>query len=399
MAIQIFPREGSFGQTLGASLGGGLQAFGNEFSKAIELQRKAEGLQSLGFSPEEAVGLAAQDPQIVNSIINALGQRGALGKQTQPPMDQQGTQVAQGRDTEAPDISPQSQKSTTAQKLQQPTLTQVREEKKMDLAQKTLDLQERKFKSQQKKEKSQEKQRANEKAFKETKELRKELIDDERSARNRLETLDAMEELVQSGKLSSPGAEEFLKRSGLDIQALRNPETQAFQKLRVDFIKDAKNLFGARVTNFELEQFMKGVPSLSQSPEGMMRLISTLKKVERAKKSQGKLAREIIKENNGVPPLDLGEKIQDRMNKQLDKIAEKFKKDLKKRPPAEYAPSQAGTIAGVLGGELVGRAPGALAAGGLGALLGGPAGALAGTGIGLLAPEFANKIGSAFRGG
>ncbi|MEK6884942.1 MAG: hypothetical protein AABY22_35250, partial [Nanoarchaeota archaeon] len=41
---------------------------------------------------------------------------------------------------------------------------------------------------------------------------------------------------------------------------------EEFQKIEANFLRNAKQYFGGRISNYEVEQFLKTIPSLSQSP-------------------------------------------------------------------------------------------------------------------------------------
>lgn len=213
-------------------------------------------------------------------------------------------------------------------------------------------------------------------AFKETKEERKEIINKARAARQNIQDLNRLEELNNEGKLDTPGYLEFLKRSGLDIPALMNPESQEFQKITQTFLRDAKTYLGARISNFELEQFLKTIPSLSQSPEGRKRVIANLKNINRTALAYNDALKEVMKENKGIPPYDLAEQIDDRISPKLDKISKKLKEDLAKPVPE----GQGGFTTAIqsLAGNAFGRLPKAAAGAGIGYKFAGPYGALAG---------------------
>ena len=227
-------------------------------------------------------------------------------------------------------------------------------------------------------------------AFKETKEVRQRIINDYRSAKKNIEDLGRLEELQASGKLDTPGFVEALDRSGFNIPALLNPESNEYNKIVQNFTRDAKNIFGSRVTNFEIEQFLKTLPNLSMSPQGQQRVISNLKRLERGKKAYYKAYREVLDENKGLPPLDLEERILDKIEPYMDKISEKFKKDLER--PVPEAQNKAvtalqaalGTVAGRLpkaaGQAAIGAGTGFGIGGVPGAVLGGLGGGLAGLG-------------------
>ena len=232
-------------------------------------------------------------------------------------------------------------------------------------------------------------------AFKLTQAERKEILQKSKAARENLKELDRLEELQQEGKLDTPGYVEFLERSGLDIPALMNEGSQEFNKITQNFLRDAKSYFGARVSNFEIEQFLKTIPNLSQSPEGRQRVIANLKKLQRGAVEYANTMRDVIRENNNVPPLDLIEQIEERIEPRMDKIAKQFKKDLSKPvPPAQNrlvtalqaslgsvigrVPSAAkGAVKGAIGGAAIGRL-GGLPGTAAGATIGGIGGALGG---------------------
>jgi len=203
-------------------------------------------------------------------------------------------------------------------------------------------------------------------AFKETKAERKAIIEEARDARESIRDLDRMEELEKEGKLDTPGYTEFLKRSGLDVPALMEPGSEEFNKIAANFQRAAKSYFGGRVSNYEVEQFLKTIPSLSQSPEGRKRVIANLKYMNRGKLDTLDAYKKVLEKNKGVPPLDLLEQIEDQLEPRREKLAEKFKEDLAKPVPK----GQEGwkTALQTIGGSVVG-VPGTIL-GGIGKVLG-----------------------------
>ena len=65
----------------------------------------------------------------------------------------------------------------------------------------------------------------------------------------------------------------LVMQKGLDIAALSKPGTEEFQKIAANFFRDAKTYFGGQVSNYEIEQFLKTIPNLSQSNTGRQRVI------------------------------------------------------------------------------------------------------------------------------
>ncbi len=216
-------------------------------------------------------------------------------------------------------------------------------------------------------------------SLKRSEEVRKTSVRGAEEARRTIHDLDRIEELSQSGKLDTPGYVEFLHRSGLDIPALMNPESEEFAKLQQGFLRDAKQYFGGRVSNYEVEQFLKTIPSLSQSPEGRQRVISNLKYLARGKLEHFKTLREIIKENKNVPPYDLEEQVFERLEPKLDVLSKKFREDLKK--PVPKGQNKFITALQASTGSLIGNA-GKIIKPVAGAVVGGALGGPAGAGIG-----------------
>jgi hypothetical protein len=216
--------------------------------------------------------------------------------------------------------------------------------------------------------------------YKMSKDTRKEIVQKAAAARQDLKDLDRLEELQKEGKLDTPGYIEFLKRSGLDIPALMEPGSEEFQKVSATFMRNAATYLGGRVSNYELEQFMKTIPSLSQSPEGRKRVIANLKYMTRGALEYNNALKEVIAENGGVPPYDLDEQIDSKVEKKIDKLGEMFKKDLAKPVPAaqnKLVTALQASLGDVAGG-LFKNAGKALKGAGMGAVGGAVSGAAGG---------------------
>lgn len=160
--------------------------------------------------------------------------------------------------------------------------------------------------------------------FKETKDERKEILSQARAAKENNLRLDRMEELNKSGKLVSGLYNDMLKRLGIDYASLKNPESQEFEKLSIDMLRNAKEIFGNRVSNFEVSTFLKSIPNLSQTPEGRERVIRNLKLLNQGSELRAQALKDILKENKGVPPYDISEQVEERISPHLDQISEEF---------------------------------------------------------------------------
>lgn len=327
MAITTLGRQPSISELLGTGLGSGLSQGiqGLLQSKLQELgqRQQAQTYQRIGLPGY----LSSLDPSIQKEIVKyhlAVPSQETFaqtlsslmgGQQEKPSTTIQPELPIMSQEASIPDVGVEPH-----QAFPRPLTPKLTQDQAFKLAQ--LQLQ---------KEKMSAKEKAD--AFKLTKDERKEIASKARAARTNLQDLERLEELEREGKLDTPGYVEFLQRVGLDIPALMSPGSEEFQKIAQTFMRDAKTYLGARISNFELEQFLKTIPSLSQSPEGRKRVISNLKKLNRVALEYNKALHDVIKENKGVPPLDLSEKIDEKIDKRLDAITKKFKEDIAKEVP------------------------------------------------------------------
>lgn len=71
------------------------------------------------------------------------------------------------------------------------------------------------------------------------------------------------------------------KTGELFLPAAASPESQLFVKTVTNFIKRAKDTFGTRVTNFDLDSFKQGLPTLANSREGRELILEQMDIVNR----------------------------------------------------------------------------------------------------------------------
>ena len=335
-------QRGSFATGLASGIGQGLSALAQNKLGEIQNQKRAKAWENIGLDPELANFIVQQPESIQRDILARMENFGSA----------QSNQLN-------PNVVPD-------------TINQTSNQKNNLIIGKSKAAKEEEAKK-----------------FKESKEFRKQILKDKRDAGATLKDLGRLEELSRSGKLDTPGYAAFLERSGLDIPSLMTPESQEFAKIQQGFLKNAKQYFGSRISNFEVEQFLKTIPSLSQSPEGRARVIAGLKKIERGKEEYYKAYEDVLRENGGVPPYDVEEQVERKAEKRLDRIYEEFEKDLKKPTPKGQnkfiTALQAGIGSSVkplskaAGSALTGAAVGSIFPG-IGTAAGGIAGGLGGIG-------------------
>lgn len=121
------------------------------------------------------------------------------------------------------------------------------------------------------------------------------------------------------GALVSPVAS--LIKSGIN---LTYPDSEEFNKLSNSFIRGAKAIFGARITDRDLQAFLAQVPTLSQTDAGKRAIIKNMEIFNKAAHARSDALKKIIKENKGKRPENLAILIDEVAGPELDKITEQF---------------------------------------------------------------------------
>ncbi len=99
-----------------------------------------------------------------------------------------------------------------------------------------------------------------------------------------------------------------------------SPETQLFVKTVNDFTTKAKDSYGSRVTNFDLQQFMKRLPTLANSTEGRGLILKQMEILNEIDELDHKTLQEVY-DHYGIDNIN---------NQQAKKIANVYKKEAQK---------------------------------------------------------------------
>jgi len=105
------------------------------------------------------------------------------------------------------------------------------------------------------------------------------------------------------------------------------PEAQEAIKLIVDSTSNIKDSYGARVTNFDLQTYLKKLPSLLNSPEGKMRVLRDLKIMNQLNQMHAKGIQDIFDEKGGTDkiPFSTAEKLyKQKYGKQEEELKSRF---------------------------------------------------------------------------
>lgn len=432
----------SVGSGLGGGLGAGLQALaehklqelhGAKFWKSLGLDDETarsfaaapEKLQRVLLDRLEGANVGSQGQQQQSQMGQQLMQQpnqndlshlaaqpeelGQLGQSIQQQMQQQGQpnqiQMLQmlGMLPQEQGVNPFMQQPQQMQK-QQPSqnqlaqLQQMLQQQPQQPGKVTLGANpaERRHREMLKEQQLKRASKENAEAFKATSSYREKVNNQAEEYENNLFRIKEAKALEKEGNLNSQAYLTFLNAAGLEgVEGLINGDTSAYNKIMADFQKGAKDVYGGRITNQELEQFLKTIPNLYMSPSGRAKIFSMMEYWNRGGIEKQKIMTQIMKENGGIPPYDLHEQVIKRSKPRMDQLANKFKEDLKEAltlSQKQQGSSKLGTAAAHAAGKLVRNIPQGLAGAGLGAYggarigaLGGPIGALGGGVLGGLA--------------
>lgn len=114
----------------------------------------------------------------------------------------------------------------------------------------------------------------------------------------------------------------------LIFPGLASPEAQRFVKTINDFTVSAKDSYGSRVTNFDLNQFLKRLPTLANSQEGRRAIIDQMKIITDINMAYENSLHNVFDEHGGIRNLDYdrAQSIADsRAKPQVDALKARFK--------------------------------------------------------------------------
>jgi hypothetical protein len=315
MALHILPPQEDFGSRLGTIVGSGLGQGLNSLVQGklsdINRQRGMQQLQRIGLSPEQSELLhhiKEINPQMYGEYLGRVLEN-MPGMQQQPMYEPE--TYMQEQVTE-----PSGEKVSIQKEIMKPSSdTSLFENKEA-------------------------KKRAHEEQKMINKEVYPVIKDIQHKAKGAKENdlrLKRMEKLIETGKLNAPAFASALKTLkhgifgiGIDLTSLLSQESEEFEKLSNDFIKNAKDVFGSRITDQDLKSFLATVPNLSQSDSGKRAVIHNLQLLNKGAELREQAARKLLQKYNNKPPLDFESRVEDLIKPELDKISEKFEKGVGK---------------------------------------------------------------------
>ncbi len=103
-----------------------------------------------------------------------------------------------------------------------------------------------------------------------------------------------------------------------------NKETQQYVKTLNDFISQAKNFFGSRVTNFDLQSFKSRLPSLLNTEEGRRAILEQMRLLTELQSIHDKELAEGIKSNGDKSYIDIAKTADERITEKEQSIINKI---------------------------------------------------------------------------
>ncbi len=127
--------------------------------------------------------------------------------------------------------------------------------------------------------------------------------------------------------LVSPTQAVFLDALGIPLGALDNPGSELYNKLSQDLLKGLPETYGSRILKVEVDNFLKTIPTLLNSPDGRRMIASNMLKLGEMKEVFYNEMRREQKENLSSGknfPKDFQQNVFDQVKPQIDKINNEF---------------------------------------------------------------------------
>ena len=105
-------------------------------------------------------------------------------------------------------------------------------------------------------------------------------------------------------------------------------DTEEYEKLSASFLKSIGQYFKGSISQVEIENFLKTIPTLSQTQSGRMAIIRNMQSSIQLAKKEAQVMKDIIRENGGQRPKDLQFRVEEEMQPYKDEFAQQFKQGL-----------------------------------------------------------------------
>lgn len=147
-----------------------------------------------------------------------------------------------------------------------------------------------------------------------------------------------MQKIASDSDLISPTAAVFLDTLGIPLGALEDPSSELYNKVSLDLLKGLPETYGNRIMKVEVENFLKTIPTLMNSPEGRRMVASNMLKLGEMKEVYyNEMRRQQRQHLDTSKPLprDFQQTVFDQVKPQIDRVNNEFVKmsEIKSLPP------------------------------------------------------------------
>lgn len=322
MSFFVLPESetalGSLASSFGTGIGQGLQQQLETFHKEKEKEKLGDQFESVGW-PRQLAGL---DPQVIKQFM-AVEQKKSLMEQLfgSPQEDTEAlppTETPREPPRETSGVGDQHQptKEVSARDVQAAAL--------LDPGLGRAIGQERKFQHQERQQIKARNLKVFDKASSDLKTIKEADIG-----------LEQLENL--SKEIGKTQGQKFFERFGRTYRfnkeggftkigkATSTPLEERYVKLIADQTKTIKDDFGARITNLDLEVFLRRFPDLMMTPEGRESIFATMRDYKESKRIYNQALKNEIKLNKGlVNPYELDEIVEKKIAPKIAKIRERI---------------------------------------------------------------------------
>lgn len=136
-----------------------------------------------------------------------------------------------------------------------------------------------------------------------------------------------MQKLATDEELIGPTGAVFMDLLGIPLGALENPSSELYNKVSLDLLKGLPETYGNRILKVEVDNFLKTIPSLLNSPDGRRMIASNILKLGEMKEVYYKEMRKQqmdFLDGNKPLPRDFQQRVFDQVKPQIDKINNEF---------------------------------------------------------------------------
>jgi len=142
-----------------------------------------------------------------------------------------------------------------------------------------------------------------------TREFSKPYIEKAEASRANIKDYDKLIKLAEKGDIRAGPVQQLLSKFGLEDFG-KNFDSQLVDKLNARLAQNATSAFGTgRLTNFLEQTFQRSIPSLWNTPEGIIAISKMNKLADQANIIKDDVRRQLIDKNKGKIPYDMDDQI------------------------------------------------------------------------------------------